>query len=190
MKSGKSHLYVLAVIVLVITACHEEWKTIVVAKGNHSSNEISPMLFQTDRIDFYFIADSSWYYPPPVSPGWNKIRGLSHGHHQNNSSARLVYQCIGNTLLVVGAYCYADGISPQQNPALKGIIDTIQPGIKYFCSIHRKDDQYIFKFEDKTWIGPAGKYLSWGYLLNPYIGGEFTLEKDWVVKIKDEKISE
>jgi hypothetical protein len=182
----KLHLFFpIILIFILISACNNNWKTLVVSRGNHYSNELSKMIINTDMIEFYFEADSSWYYPEPAAPGWNKIRGFSHGHHQTNSSARLGYQCLDDTVLVVGAYCYADGVSPQQNPALKGVIDTIQPGVIYFCSIAREGDQYIIKFENKTWVGPAGAHHAWGYLLNPYIGGEFTLDHDWVVKIKD-----
>ena len=172
-------------LIILISACTHNWKTIVVSKGNHSSNDMSTMLFNTDEIEFSFMADSSWYYPEPAAPGWNKIRGLSHGHHQNNSSARLGYKCIDNSVLVVGAYCYVDGISPQMNTALKGTIDTIQPGINYHCTIKRENGSYFILFENKAWSCPAGENYNWGYLLNPYIGGDFTLDHDWVVLIKD-----
>jgi hypothetical protein len=145
------------------------------------------MVLDKEKIGFHFKTDSSWYYHEPASPGWNKIRGLSQGHHQQNSSARLAYQCLHDTLLVVGAYCYVDGVSPQENPAQKGIIDTIQPSVKYYCEIKRDSNMYIIKFEDKIWTGPAGQDQNWGYLLNPYIGGNFTLDHDWVVQVKDKK---
>jgi hypothetical protein len=140
-----------------------------------------------NEIEFLVKVNSSWYYTAPDKHGWNKIRGLSHGHHQENSSARLGYQCIDDTLLVVGAYCYVDGVSPQENPAQKGIIDTIQPGKVYRCAIRRQYDKYIIEFEDKIWEGPAGREMNWGYILNPYVGGEFTFEHDWLVEIKESK---
>ncbi len=140
-----------------------------------------------NRIEFYVKADSSWYYQAPENPGWNKIRGISQGHHQDNSSARLVYQCLYDTLLVVGAYCYVDGVSPQENPAQKGIIETILPGFVYYCAIFRENEKYVIEFDGKRWEGPAGKDLNWGYVLNPYVGGEFTFDHDWNVEIKDIK---
>ena len=87
----------------------------------------------------------------------------------------------------MGAYCYVDGLSPQENPLQKGIIDTIQPGKVYHCTISRQNSKYIIEFEDRKWEGPAGKDLDWGYLLNPYVGGEFTFDHDWLVEIKDAK---
>jgi hypothetical protein len=138
-----------------------------------------------DKISFDFKTNDTWYYKMPANAGWNKIRGISHGHHQNNSSARLAYACLHDTLLVVGAYCYVDGVSPQDNTSQKFILDTIQPGKTYHCKISRAHDKYIFEFEDKKWEGQAGKELNWGYVLNPYIGGTFTLNHDWFIEIKD-----
>lgn len=180
-------LAMISILILSLSSCNNKWKTYIVRAGNHSTNDLSSPLLNVDKIAFSFKANNSWYYPQPDHPGWNKIRGFSHGHHQNNSSARLGYQCLNDTLLVVGAYCYADGISPQENPAQKGIIDTIQPGKVYRCTISRANGKYIIEFGKKKWEGPAGKDLNWGYLLNPYVGGEFTFDHDWMVDIKDKK---
>lgn len=185
MKNKIITLFSLSILIAALSSCNQYWQTIVVKKGNHSTNDLSKMLYNTDKIEFLFMADSSWYYAQPESPGWNKIRGLSHGHHHNNSSARLGYQCTKDSLLVVGAYCYVNGVSPQNEDDQKVIIDTIQPGKVYHCIIKRENDMYIIKFQDKTWTGPAGEHHNWGYLLNPYIGGVFTLDHDWVVKLKD-----
>jgi hypothetical protein len=176
--------------ILAITSlfsCGSKWRSYVVKAGNHSTNDLSLPTMNLDRIEFKFKADSSWYYPAPPNPGWNKIRGFSNGHHQNNSSARLGYQCLSDSVLVVGAYCYVNGVSPQENPAQKGIIDTILPGRVYHCEIKRQNSKYIFDFEDKMWECPAGKAINWGYLLNPYVGGEFILDHDWHIEIKDIK---
>ena len=173
------------ILISLNTACTHKWETYVVKAGDHSSNDVSLPLLKMDRIEFSFRADSSWYYKAPLHPGWNKIRGFSNGHHQENSSARLAYQCLCDTLLVVGAYCYVDGISPQENQAQKAIIDTIQPGIVYHCIISSDNSKYIFEFEDKIWKIDAGQKINWGYKLNPYVGGEFTLDHDWIVEIKD-----
>jgi len=174
-------------IIFIITSCNNSWKTYVVKAGNHSSNGTMKLITGVNEIEFLFRADNSWYYREVPNPGWNKIRGFSEGMHQNQSSARLGYQCLSDSLLVVGAYCYKDGVSPQENPDLKGIIDTIQPGKEYHCIIKREGSRYKFYFEDKYWDCEAGENINWGYLLNPYIGGNFTLDHDWVVKIKDIK---
>jgi hypothetical protein len=138
-----------------------------------------------DEMEFRFRTDSSWFYDEPEHPGWNKIRGFSDGNHHNQSSARLVYQCLSDTLLVVGGYCYCNGVSPMEDPNLWAVLDTIQPGRQYYCRIVREDGKYKFLFEGKYWECPAGKNINWGYLLKPYVGGQFTLDHDWIVEIKD-----
>jgi hypothetical protein len=186
----KTVIFSLAIALLTlifITSCEKNWKTYVVKAGNHSTNELNAPLLNFDKIEFSFRANSSWYYDEPANPGWNKIRGISHGHHHDNSSARLAYQCLHDTMLIVGAYCYVNGVTPQQNPNQKTILDTIVPGKTYNCSIIRENDMYLFHFEDIKWTCPAGENMSWGYKLNPYVGGEFTLDHDWVVEIKDRK---
>lgn len=169
---------------LLMAGCNT-WKKYTISAGSHSTGDIGKPLVDVDEIEFEFKTNDTWYYEEVPNPGWNKIRGFSYGHHQNNSSARLGYQCLHDTLLVVGAYCYADGVSPQENPDLKGIIDTIQPGQLYHCKIRCDQGKYRFYFGGKYWECPAGEELSWGYLLNPYIGGEFTLEHEWNTEIKD-----
>jgi hypothetical protein len=187
MKKTAIFLSALISVILLSSSCTSKWKTYVVKAGNHSTNGIGSPLTNVDRIDFDFKVNNSWYYNEPINPGWNKIRGLSHGHHQDNSSARLGYQCFKDSILVVGAYCYVDGISPQDNPLQKGIIDTIQPGKEYHCTISRQNSKYIIEFGDRKWEGPAGKDIDVGYLLNPYVGGDFTFDHDWLVEIKDSK---
>lgn len=187
MKNISLILSLLLMMILSFSSCNKNWRTYRVKAGHHSANVMGPLLMNVDEIQFQFKVDSTWYYSEPELPGWNKIRGLSHGHHQENSSARLVYQCLNNSVLVVGAYCYVNGINPMENPSQNGIIDTIMPGNVYHCAIRRYNDKYVIDFEDKTWEGPAGEDLNWGYLLNPYVGGELTFDHDWFVKIKDLK---
>ncbi len=175
----------LAMIVISMTSCTHGWKSYIIKSGHHSSNEINPIKLDLDRISFDVKVDSSWYYEEPEHPGWNKIRGISHGHHQSNSSARLGYRCRYGNLLEVGAYCYVNGESPQTNQNLKKVMDTVQPGKIYHCEISREHNNYIIRFEDKTWVGPAGKEINWGYVLNPYIGGEFTLDHEWKTEIRE-----
>lgn len=172
---------------IISSSCSHKWETYVIKAGSHSGGEVSTPYVGVDEIEFLFRTNDSWYYPAPVSSGWNKIRGFSHGHHQDNSSARLGYQCLHDTLLVVGGYCYVNGVSPQDNPFQKGIIDTIASNSEYRCKIVWEDGKYKFFFGDKYWESPAGLNQSWGYKLNPYIGGSFVLDHDWSVDIKDLK---
>lgn len=166
-----------------------EWRTIRIRGGNHSYYPSVQFVRNLDEIEFYFIANESWYYKEPERNGWSKIRGFSKGLHHESGSARLVYKCVGDTLLLIGGYCYVDGVHPNDGVDQQAVIDTIQPGIVYYCRIVHKDDKYKFYFEEKYWESNAGNSPAWGYMLNPFIGGIFTLEHDWTIDIVDIKRS-
>jgi hypothetical protein len=166
-----------------------EWRTITIKGGNHSYYPSVQFIRNLHEIEFYFIANESWYYPEPERNGWNKIRGFSKGMHHESSSARLVYTCVDDTLLLIGGYCYVDGVHPNDGVGQQAVIDTIRPGIVYHCRILYEDHMFKFYFEDKYWACPSGKNPAWGYMLNPFIGGVFTLEHDWSVDIVDIKRS-
>lgn len=163
-----------------------KWETYVVGKGHHSYYH--PIKFVNDlkEIEFYFRTNDSWFYKMPKRPGWNKVRGFSNGFHHKGSSVRLVYKCIDDTLLVVGGYCYVDGVHPNNGVGQQATIDTIQPNKIYHCIIKLEDGMYKIYFEDKYWDCFAGKaYANWGYLLNPFMGGVFTIDHDWRIDIFD-----
>lgn len=163
-----------------------KWKEYVVGKGHHSYYH--PIKFVNDlyKIEFYFRTNNSWYYEMPERPGWNKVRGFSNGLHHNGSSVRLVYKCINDTLLVVGGYCYIDGVHPNDGVGQQGIIDTIQSNLIYHCIIKLEDGKYKIYFEDKNWECFSGTTnAGWGYILNPFMGGVFTIDHDWKIDVFD-----
>jgi hypothetical protein len=162
-----------------------EWRTIRIRGGNHSYYPSVQFIRNLEEIEFYFMANESWYYAEPERNGWSKIRGFSKGLHHESGSARLVYKCVDDTLLLIGGYCYVDGVHPNDGIDQQAVIDTIKPGVVYYCRIAHEEDKYKFYFEEKYWECNAGKSPSWGYMLNPFIGGIFTLEHDWTIDIVD-----
>ena len=89
--------------------------------------------------------------------------------------------------MLVGSYCYVNGVHPNDGDGLQAVLDTIQPGNIYHCIIKEEDGKFKFYYEDKYWECDAGHTKSWGYMLNPFIGGVFTLNHDWYVEIVDIK---
>ncbi len=162
-----------------------EWRRIKIKKGKHSYYPTIQFIYQLDQIEFYFRPNNTWYYKEPVRNGWNKLRGFSKGMHHDQGSARLVYKCVDDTLLLVGSYCYVNGVHPDKGINQQAILDTIYPNKIYHCIIKHEDEKFKFYFEDQYWECPAGKNPSWGYMLNPFIGGVFTLEHDWYIDIMD-----
>lgn len=161
------------------------WQHIRIRAGNHSYYPSVHFVYDIHKTEFYFKTNESWYYREPVRNGWNKLRGFSMGMHHDGSSARLVYKCVDDTLLLVGSYCYVNGVHPNNGVGQQAVLDTIQPGKIYHCIIEHKDGKFEFHFEDKYWECPAGEGPSWGYMLNPFIGGVFTLDHDWSIDLID-----
>lgn len=164
-----------------------EWRQVQIKKGNHSYYPAVEFFSSRNEMEFYFKTNDSWYYPEPVRNGWNKLRGFSKGLHHDNGSARLVYKCVDDSVLLVGSYCYVNGVHPNDGVGLQSILDTIQPDEIYHCIIKEEDGKFKFYFEDKYWECDAGNTMSWGYMLNPFIGGVFTLNHDWHIEIVDVK---
>jgi hypothetical protein len=161
------------------------WQEVKISAGNHSYYPSIKFIYKLDEIEFYFKTNDSWYYKEPERNGWNKLRGFSKGMHHESSSARLVYKCVDDTLLVVGSYCYVDGVHPNAGHRQQAILDTLEPNQLYHCIIKHEDKKFKFYFEDKYWECVAGDTPSWGYMLNPFIGGVFTLDHDWSIDFLD-----
>jgi hypothetical protein len=162
-----------------------KWRTIEIYGGNHSYYPSVKFIYNLDEIEFYFKPNESWFYSEPERNGWSKIRGFSKGLHHDNASARLVYKCIRDSILIVGGYCYVNGIHPNENGDQQSILDTISTNRIYHCLIKYEDRKFKFQFENKYWECFAGDNPSWGYMLNPFIGGVFTLDHDWYIDIVD-----
>ena len=89
--------------------------------------------------------------------------------------------------MLIGGYCYEDGVHPNDGFEQQAIIDTIEPDKIYHCVIKQEVGKFKFYFEDKYWECDAGTNPQWGYMLNPFIGGVFTLGHDWSIDIMDVK---
>ena len=113
--------------------------SITIPAHNHSYYPSVNFDYNLNNIEFYFIPNNSWYYIEPSRNGWNKLRGFSKGLHHDGGSARLVYKCVDDTLLLVGSYCYVNGIHPNNGVGQQAVLDTIQPGKMYHCIIKHED---------------------------------------------------
>jgi len=167
-----------------------EWRTIEIKEGNHSYYPSVKFIYDLEEIEFYIRTNDSWYYPEPERNGWSKLRGFSKGLHHDGGSARLVYKCVNDTMLLIGSYCYVNGVHPNDGIGQQAVLDTVYPGQVYHCKIKHHEDKFKFYFEDVYWECDAGNSPSWGYMLNPFIGGVFTLDHDWTVDILDVKKNE
>jgi len=162
-----------------------QWRSVTIKEGNHSYYPSVQFIYDLTEIEFYFKTNDSWYYPEPERNGWSKLRGFSKGLHHDGGSARLVYKCVDDTLLLIGSYCYVNGVHPNDGIGQQETLDTVKPGQLYHCIIRHEDKKFKFWFEDKYWECDAGENPSWGYMLNPFIGGVYTLDHDWTMDFLD-----
>lgn len=175
------------ILVSLTLKAYNKWTRYVVEAGYHSCAVAEEPLSDPFLIEFTFRTNPTWYYNIPERSAWNKIRGLSNGHNHENSSAFLTYQCVDDSLLVIGAYCFVNGISPDENETQKIVLDTIDINQKYSCRIIMEDGFYKFYFEDKYWHCPSGEELGLGYRINPNVDPLCTLDHDWMIDMLDKQ---
>lgn len=177
----------LILFLVLLAGCAKEpmYETMIVPANDHYSNPREKrIIWNPVSISFEVVVDESWIYDYVPDNGMNKIMGLSWGHHQKNSSARLAYMCVDRWILL-GGYCYVNGESPQDNDSLKTLFANVHVGDTLLCDIVRSKDKYMFYINDELmWSCRAGKNKKWGYVLNPYIGGTFTVDHDVKFQIK------
>lgn len=162
-----------------------EWRTVTIKANNHSYYPSVNFDYNLTKIEFYFKPNKSWYYKEPPRNGWSKLRGFSKGLHHDGGSARLVYKCVNDTTLLAGSYCYVNGVHPNNGTNQQAILDTIYPDQIYHCIIKHEAGKFKFYFEDTYWEVNAGECPNWGYMLNPFIGGVFTLDHNWTIDLLD-----
>ncbi|HCE43413.1 MAG TPA: hypothetical protein DET40_07680 [Lentisphaeria bacterium] len=160
--------------------------TYVIKAGNHYCSGLNlPVIkfyWENPSVNFKYRIDDGAYAANNLN-GVSKIYGFSEGQHHWNSSARLGF-IVKDNVITVRAYCYVDGVSPQQNEIQKPEIGTIETNRWYSCRISRQDGYYVFNHEGKEIKIKAGDGHSCGYLLTPYVGGTFTLDKDIRIDIE------
>ena len=183
----KRLVYIL--ILILLFSCKKDddgFKEYVVKAGDHykSGWRLTPTTKKS--LDFEFKTNSTWIwndqYPEGVT-GWSKIAGFSEGEHIENSCIILGYR-YENGFMIVGGYGRADGVDASDDPLMDGYIDTLQMDSRYFVRIAREQGRYVIRINGKEWSCRAGKSFDWGFRLNPFVGGNYLIQHDWIVPIK------
>lgn len=175
----KKLLLILSVILLV--SCIDN-KTInyKVKAGEHNSG-LRFNILNDDVLHYSFTTDSSWVWDVPVKNGWSKVTGIAWNNNHENS-VRIVYMRLNNNIGVLGYYYYLNGVSPQQNHELKGILDTITIGNTYQGRLGYENEYFFVTMNDKNHSLKVGKPINATdikSLQNLYIGGTYVINHDW-----------
>lgn len=155
----------------------------IIKAGKHYSRNFLRLRFTfKSRIEFkYSISQAALYDYNKVINGWSKIIGLSDWWPHYNS-CRLAF--INNGYgLQAGIYSYSNG-----KRTMRGITG-ILPGRIYTIKIVRTKTQYIISHTTEegvtstSFLDMPRRFLPWQFILHPYVGGRFTLDKDLTVTL-------
>lgn len=164
----------------------------VVKAGRHAANNWYRMrLLFGNKLRFRFRIISGWNYDPTdVLNGWSKLFGFACPWVHRNS-CRIVWQ---NKVdgLHIGVYSYINRKNPQKTHGLKRDLGVIYPNVWYEASIMRDGEGWHIELKDpysliveKVFM-PHKKGWRWPicWISHPWVGGRFTLKKDFVTEIK------
>lgn len=184
----KKGIYLISIMFLMLScAINPGIKKYTIKPGNHYSNHFINLM-GNDTLAFDIQTNESWVWQKPDKNGWSKVTGIAWGNNHKNS-VRLVYMRLNDTVGVLGYYYYVNGISPQQNKEQKGILDTITIPGYYHCVLgYNSSDFFVILNSNKhNYYNVSGTFQKKWYqiktLQHPYIGGTYTINHDWIVKI-------
>ena len=153
-----------------------KWINYKVRAGKHSSALFGYKVYWGKlSMDFSFQTNKTWLWDN-VS-GISKVYGLSSGMHQVNSM-RLGYRCVDGVMWAY-SYSYHDG----ERESAK--LCTLEPDREYKCRISVEDGFWVIRIGDSVGRHPFGRRRLFGFRCHPYVGGTYTLNKDWNVRIRE-----
>ena len=177
----KRTLYILVIVWMVfmialfaLSSCKKDaegFRIYTIKAGNIHPNRMPHVFINDHSISYFFKVNDS--YSMGYTGGWNKLPGISEGHHHKNS-CRLSYYCI-NGLKIFGMYVYANG------ERIEFRIDTLENGT-YCCDIKHSNSLWYLTLNGETYTCQAGKKMDVGYRLYPCLRNK--IEEDWIVPIK------
>ena len=166
----------------------------VLAGHNFSQNDWPDKTGSPDVGFYYSFRDSSFIYKDFVGNSWSKVSGVTNGVYPDSNSGGIGCKCVGGKMIIVCFYCDVNG---QHKDSI--ILDTIKIGRNYHCRInliadsgwhvtHQECNSLSDSFyKEKEAFVPAK--IPWAgkgnyYRRHPYVGGEFTLDKDVHICVK------
>ena len=133
--------------------------------------------------------NETWKWDPEGRNGWSKVIGVGNLQNFEKENVRLVYQTKmieGKIAGIFGIYVCDDGYCYNKNTNKETVIDTI-------WSFDKRTFEFNvgYKGNDKAYLNFNGKYREKNvtnihgikYLSHPYIGGTYTIDHDWNVKL-------
>jgi len=162
---------------------------VTIKKGNHypcfAKYSFAPLIYLKDEIYFQSIINIPFYsffaFPGEDVLDYNKLYGVSFGHHHKNESYRYGFRMGKKGWIDISLYYYIKG---------KRFIEflTVLQSDKKYCYnifIDKKNKKILFSITDffgyriiNTVSKDINNFKLFGYTLGPYIGGNLTAPKD------------
>ncbi len=157
--------------------------TYTVKAGEHKMKDGRVLMLKDNEYNFTLVTDSSWVWDVPEKNGFSKITGIGWTDIETTKhSARLVYINKANNVHELWSYFYVSGISPMQNHDYWKKLCDVEIGQKYYGTIRYSNGWYSVSVGD-NYHSVKASYHKMPYLMNPHIGGTYTIEHDWKVQI-------
>lgn len=154
-----------------------------VKAGQHEMTGIRVKAIKQNHFVFTVQTNESWKWKVPEKNGFSKVTGirwiLNEGYE---NSARLVYIVKPGNTYEFWAYMYLKGTSPQEDKTLKKFLCNVEIGKAYSGKVGNVDGfLFVEVAGEHHSVKCSGEGLS--FLLFPYIGGTYTIDHDWNVKL-------
>lgn len=159
------------------------FQTCVVPAGENPMKGNRFTILKKTYLNFTVQTDSSWVWDIPEKNGYSKVIGVGFQRDNEKNRVSLVYINRKNNVHQFAFYAYKNGISPQMDKDLKKVLIDVEIGKAYSGKVGYVDGWY---YVEVGGVHHSIKASGTGvpYLLNPYIGGTYTIDHDWIVKLK------
>lgn len=185
----KKIIFILAIISLIscskmqLTGISGKTMTYTVKAGKHTINGGRIMILKYGYYDFLVSTNDTWIWDVPENNGFSKVTGIGFIRAEMKNSARLVYINKSENSHEFWAYFYVENVSPQLDETLKKKLIDVEIGKTYKGRVGYENGYFFVEINGEQYSVPA-KGHGTPYLMNPYIGGTYTIGHDWIVKIR------
>ena len=177
-------------------------KTFVIPKGRHEPRDKAEdgYVGKAKALEGYFELDRSFYYPRPNSSNdWmdiSKLIGISQGNHLKNSW-RIGFRPDYDRSKYIILYAFVHSKIPVTSDAFFNRsrqfsfveLGKVKVRNRYYFKIDMAGQQYVIKGGGQHIVlpiqvdRPTGILNNWGYLLNPYHGGNLRAPQEMKCRI-------
>ncbi len=163
---------------LALLGCTKPKSNVYTVKaGRHRSDNRRLVLIKNNTVRFNFEVNDTWLWEEGLE--LSKVCGLSFGDPLKNS-IRLAVRSYGDYVKFY-AFAHVDG-----EIIIKEFYGEFKPDYLGYCEIRysKAEHYYNVLFDMQSVSIEAKQGLKHSELCYPYIGGDYTIDHDWIVPIE------